>query len=93
MQVRMIQVASTAGLRTCLGAPFSMMELKTVLAMLVQRYRLDLIADQRMVATVRTTLQPKYGLRIRPHVQDGQVEPSPARAQGNVIGALPDSGS
>src|SRR6266567_232117 len=76
-----------AGPRTCLGAPFAMMELKTVLAMLVQRFRLDVIPDQRVEATVRTTLQPKYGLRMRPHIQDGHTERSPARGLGNVIGA------
>src|SRR5437588_9895461 len=80
-----------AGPRTCLGAPFAMMELKTVLAMLVQRFRLDVIPNQRVEATVRTTLQPKYGLRMRPHIQDGHAERSPARALGNVIGALPAS--
>ena len=37
-----------AGPRTCLGAPFAMMELKTVLVMLLQRSRLDVIADQRI---------------------------------------------
>ena len=80
-----------AGPRTCLGAPFAMMELKTVLAMLVQRFRLDVIPNQRVEATVRTTLQPKYGLRMRPHIQDGHAERSPARVLGNVIGALPAS--
>lgn len=78
-----------AGPRTCLGAPFAMMELKTVLAMLVQRYRLDLIPDQRVEATVRTTLQPKYGLLMRPHIQDGQTERSSAVVRGDVIGAIP----
>ena len=78
-----------AGPRTCLGAPFAMMELKTVLAILVQRYRLDLLPNQRVEATVRTTLQPKYGLRMRPHLQDGHVERSPARVRGTVVGALP----
>ena len=80
-----------AGPRTCLGAPFAMMELKTVLAMLLQRYRLDLISNQRVEATVRTTLQPKYGLRMRPQLQDGHAERSPARVLGNVVGALPES--
>ena len=80
-----------AGPRTCLGAPFAMMELKTVLAMLVQRFRLDLVPNQRVEATVRTTLQPKYGLLMRPHIQDGHVERSPARVLGNVAGAIPAS--
>lgn len=80
-----------AGPRTCLGAPFAMMELKTVLVMLLQRSRLDVIADQRVEATVRTTLQPKYGLRMRPQLQDGHTERSPARVLGNVVGAVPES--
>jgi cytochrome P450 len=80
-----------AGPRTCLGAPFAMMELKTVLAMLVQRFRLDLIPNQRVEATVRTTLQPKYGLLMRPHIQDGHTERSPARVLGNVVAAIPAS--
>jgi cytochrome P450 len=78
-----------AGPRTCLGAPFAMMELKTVLAMLLQRFRLDLIPNQRVEATVRTTLQPKYGLLMRPQLQDGHAERSPARILGNVVGAIP----
>ncbi|HYK86975.1 MAG TPA: cytochrome P450 [Ktedonobacteraceae bacterium] len=59
-----------AGPRTCLGAAFAMMELKTVIAMLVQRFRLDLLPNQRIEPTVRTTLQPKYGLLMRPYPQD-----------------------
>lgn len=77
------------GPRSCVGAPFAMLELKTVLAMLVQRYRLDLVPGQRVVATVRTTLQPKYGLRMRPYPQDKRPERSPAPVFGNVVGATP----
>ncbi|MDQ6693885.1 MAG: cytochrome P450, partial [Chloroflexota bacterium] len=32
-----------AGPRSCIGAPFAMMEIRTVLAMSLQRYRLDLV--------------------------------------------------
>ena len=78
-----------AGPRSCIGAPFAMMELKTVLAMLLQRFRLDLVAGQRVEATVRTTLQPRYGLSMRPQAQDGHTERSPARVHGNVIAAIP----
>jgi cytochrome P450 len=77
------------GPRSCVGAPFAMLELKTVLAMIVQRYRLDLAPHQQVVATVRTTLQPKYGIRMRPYPQDGRVERSAARVLGNVVGATP----
>jgi cytochrome P450 len=77
-----------AGPRTCLGAPFAMMELKTVLAMILQRFRLDLLPNQRVEATVRTTLQPKYALLMRPQLQDGRADRSPAPILGNVIGAI-----
>src|SRR5207248_2001755 len=76
-----------AGERSCIGAPFAMLELKTVLAMVMQRFRLDLLADQRVVAALRTTLFPKYGLRMVPWPQDGEVERSSARVRGNVVGA------
>src|SRR5690349_12604647 len=79
-----------AGERSCIGAPFAMLELKTVMAMLMQRYRVDLVADQRVVAGLRTTLFPKYGLRMVPWPQDGDVDRSRAQVSGNVIGATPD---
>lgn len=75
-----------AGPRSCIGAPFATMEIKTVLAMALQRYRLDLVPNQRIDATVRTTVQPKRGILMRPHLQDGHAELSPARVTGNVVG-------
>lgn len=77
------------GPRSCVGAPFATLEMKTVLAMLLQRYRLDLVPHQKVVATVTTTLQPKYGLRVRPMPQDGHPERSPAPVLGNVVAAAP----
>jgi cytochrome P450 len=74
-----------AGPRSCIGAPFATMEIKTVLAMALQRYRLDLLPNQRIDATVRTTVQPKKGILMRPQPQDGHVELSPARVTGNVV--------
>jgi len=77
-----------AGPRSCIGAPFATMEIKTVVAIALQRYRLDLISGQRVEATVRTTVQPKKGVLMRAHHQDGNVERSPARITGNVVGAI-----
>jgi cytochrome P450 len=74
------------GARSCVGAPFALMEIKTVLAMALQRYRLDLVPGQRIVATVRTTTQPEKGIVMRPHPQDGNTHRSPARVAGNVVG-------
>ncbi len=77
-----------AGPRSCIGAPFATMEIKTVVAMALQRYRLDLIPGQRVEATVRTTVQPKKGVLMRAHPQDSNVERSPARVTGNVVRAV-----
>jgi cytochrome P450 len=77
------------GPRSCVGAPFAMLELKTVLAMILQRFRLDLVPGQQVITTVRTTLQPKHGIRMRPEVQDKHAERSPASVFGNVVGATP----
>ena len=76
------------GARACIGAAFAMMEIKTVLTMTLQRYRLDLVPDQHVEATVRTTTQPKHGILMRPYPQDGLVQRSPARVTGNVLGAV-----
>jgi len=75
------------GPRSCVGAPFANMEIKTVLAMALQRYRLDLVPGQRIVATVRTTTQPEKGILMRPYPQDGETGRSRARVTGNVVGA------
>jgi cytochrome P450 len=79
----------SVGPRSCVGASFATMAVKTVLAMVFQRYRLDLVAGQRVEATARITLQAKEGLRVRVQPQDGRVERSPAAVRGNVVGATP----
>jgi cytochrome P450 len=78
-----------AGPRSCIGAPFAMMEIRTVLAIILQRYRLDLVPGQTVEMVLHTTLQPKYPIRMRPYPQDGRVERSPAAARGNATGAVP----
>jgi cytochrome P450 len=78
-----------AGPRSCIGAPFAMMEIKTVLAMTLPRFRMDLVRGQRVDQAMRLTLQPKYGIQMRPQPQDGHPERSRARVLGNVVGATP----
>jgi cytochrome P450 len=77
------------GGRSCIGAPFAMMEIKTVLAMVLQRYRLDLLAGQTVQAVLRATLQPQHGIQMRVQPQDGHGERSPAAVRGNVVRATP----
>ena len=77
-----------AGPRSCIGAPFATMEIKTVLAMALQRFRLDLVPGQHLEATVRTTVQPQDKILVRAFPQDGNVDKSRARVTGNLVGAV-----
>lgn len=73
----------SAGPRTCIGAAFATMEIKVVLAMLVQRYRLQLL-DQRVDRFAEMVLAPKYPLHVRVAAKDGQHRRSRARLTGQI---------
>jgi cytochrome P450 len=77
-----------AGPRSCIGAPFATMEIKTVIAMAMQKWRLDLVPGQHINGTVRTTTQPEGAILVRAYAQDGKVERSAAAVTGNVVGAI-----
>jgi cytochrome P450 len=64
----------------CIGWAFAMQELRVVLAMLLQRYRLSLVPGTRIDLTVR--MQAKHGLPVRVHAQDRQFRATPV--QGNI---------
>ena len=53
-----------AGPRMCIGSAFAMMEMQLVLAMVVQKFRVDLIAGQVVIPEPRVTLRPKNGLFV-----------------------------
>lgn len=56
------------GPRTCIGNHFAMLEATLLLAILVQRYHLELIQGQRLEFTPSVTLRPKgAGMRMRVH--------------------------
>ncbi len=55
-----------AGPRQCIGNAFAMMEMQLVLAMVLQKFRVDLVGGQQGVAEPRVTLRPKDGLFVQP---------------------------
>ncbi len=54
-----------AGPRQCVGERFAMMEAKLVVAMVVQRYRLELEPHQTLAFDPSVTLRPRDGVRVR----------------------------
>jgi cytochrome P450 len=72
----------SAGPRICLGASFAMMELKIALAMMLQRYRLDLVPGARIDRKVAVTMSPRHGMPVTIHRQDGQFRAG--RVRGNI---------
>ena len=54
-----------AGPRLCIGAGFALQESVIVLAAILRRFRLDLVADHEVVPTQRVTLRPRGGLPMR----------------------------
>ncbi|MGE0791240.1 MAG: cytochrome P450 [Sandaracinaceae bacterium] len=56
------------GHRVCIGNHFAMMEAMLLLAITVQRYRLELLPNQRLELAPSVTLRPKGpGIRMRVH--------------------------
>ncbi len=72
----------SAGPRLCIGAAFATMELKIALAMILQRYRLDLVPGARIDRKVAVTFSPRYGMPVRICRQDGKF--SASRVRGNI---------
>jgi cytochrome P450 len=53
-----------AGHRNCVGASQAIVELKLIVAMIAQRYRLTLASGQRVEGAAGTTMHPRYGMKM-----------------------------
>lgn len=74
----------SAGPRVCIGAGFAMMEIKIVLTMLLQRYRLELMPTQRIDRAGVIVMRPKLGMLMKLHRQDRQFKAGVGGVQGNI---------
>jgi cytochrome P450 len=52
-----------AGPHKCVGQEFAMLEGVMTLAMMMQRFQIDLVPDHPVVPKLVTTLRPRYGLK------------------------------
>lgn len=72
------------GPRMCIGASFAMLELKIVLAMLLQRFRFELCDEKRLDRYVSIVMAPSPGLYLRLHPASAPPAPRSERRRGNV---------
>lgn len=70
----------SAGPHMCIGWAFAMQELRIVLSMLMQRYRLSIVPGTRIGADIRMTPKPAMPMRVYP--QDRQFQRGSVR--GNI---------
>jgi len=55
------------GPRVCVGASFAMLEATLLLAMVQQKFHLDLVPGHSVEAIASVTLRPKHGIRVTVH--------------------------
>jgi cytochrome P450 len=80
----------SAGPRMCIGASFATMEIKIVLATLLQRFRLELPDGERVDPRVAITMAPKGGLRMIPRRSGDPVRRGRVRGKVRDLVDLPD---
>jgi cytochrome P450 len=52
------------GPRICIGMPFAQMEVRLLLATMLQHYNPCLVPNQQIVPLPRVTLRPRNGMRM-----------------------------
>jgi cytochrome P450 len=72
------------GPRMCIGASFAQMEIKLVLAILLQRFRLALPPRARVDRSVTITMRCEPGLRMRLHAQDRDFAAGARGVRGDI---------
>ncbi len=73
-----------AGSRMCIGAGFATVEIKVVLSMILQAFRLELVPNARIDRFVNITLSARHGLPMTLHEQDQAFAKSNTSWRGNV---------
>jgi cytochrome P450 len=74
----------SAGSRICIGAGFAMMEIKIVLSMLLQKYRLEYIQNQTIDRFGLIVMAPKNGVKMIVRQQDSNFTQGVGGVKGNV---------
>ncbi|MBC7877251.1 MAG: cytochrome P450 [Anaerolineales bacterium] len=74
----------SAGIRACIGMPFALMEIPLILALTLQRYRLELVPNSKIDLNVGITISPKHGLSMFIRPADGNYEAGAGNVKGTI---------
>lgn len=79
-----------AGPRLCLGAPLAMVTLKTILPLILKRFRMSVVANSEIAGrVVSTMLNPIYGLPMELSIPDGRFAAAPVSGNIHTLVDLP----
>ena len=74
----------SVGPRKCLGASFAMMEMKIVLATILQRFRFEFLPIRSIDRVGNIVMAPRTGVPMRIHDHDGRFNEGVGGVRGNV---------
>lgn len=74
----------SAGPRLCIGAAFAMMQMKIILAILLQRFRWEYIEGQTIDRSGIISIKPKNGISMMVRSQDRDFERGIGNVKGNI---------
>ena len=57
------------GPRLCIGMGFALLEAQIIMAAILKRYRLELVAEQKIEVALWATLRPRHGIQMRLHAR------------------------
>lgn len=72
------------GARTCIGAAFGGMQLRIMVALIVQRCRLEIVPGTRIDLRTNVVIGPRNGLPAVVHSRDASPSPGPSEIRGYV---------
>jgi cytochrome P450 len=74
----------STGIRSCIGMPLALMEIPIIVAMVFQRFRLELSPNANITPHVGLTMSPKYGMPMIIQPADGNYKAGVGNVKGTI---------
>ena len=74
----------STGIRSCIGMPLALMEIPIIIAMVFQRFRLELSPNANITPHIGLTMSPKYGMPMIIQPTDGNYTAGAGNVKGKI---------